>query len=215
MGVADAKHWFESRWGAVEVTHHGEERGSQGEQRAREGQGADPREEGLGTAGGNAVPVLAEQRPDQGDVAGARSDEGIADEQPPAHVTLSVRETMRPTVGAEDAGLGQGARVPAIGLHLARARGVHGAKFGSATTTSCPNASRHRATDSLPVEASITIRACGRPPSTAAKRSGSVRIQLAESYLTATVFRQILGRIERLAWHPTRSRAPRSEGDDE
>ena len=77
---------------AVEVTHHREERGDQGEQRARESQGADPREEGLGTAGGNAVPVLAEQRPDQGDVAGARSDEGIADEQPPAHVTLPVRE---------------------------------------------------------------------------------------------------------------------------
>jgi hypothetical protein len=33
---------------------------------------------------------------------------------------------MRPAVGAEHAGLGQGARVPAIGLHLARARRVHG-----------------------------------------------------------------------------------------
>jgi Transposase DDE domain group 1 len=28
-------------------------------------------------------------------------------------------------------------------------------------------------------------------------------LQLAESYLTSTLFRQILGRIERLAWHPT------------
>jgi hypothetical protein len=28
-------------------------------------------------------------------------------------------------------------------------------------------------------------------------------LQLAESYLTSTPFRQILGRIERLAWHPT------------
>ena len=28
-------------------------------------------------------------------------------------------------------------------------------------------------------------------------------LQLAESYLTPTLFRQILGRIERLAWHPT------------
>ena len=27
--------------------------------------------------------------------------------------------------------------------------------------------------------------------------------QLAGSYLTATLFRQILGHIERLAWHPT------------
>ena len=32
-------------------------------------------------------------------------------------------------------------------------------------------------------------------------------LQLAESYLTRSLFRQILGRIERLAWHPTRSRA--------
>ncbi len=28
-------------------------------------------------------------------------------------------------------------------------------------------------------------------------------LQLAESYLTGGLFRQILGRIERLAWHPT------------
>jgi hypothetical protein len=28
-------------------------------------------------------------------------------------------------------------------------------------------------------------------------------LQLAESYLTSTRFRQILGPIERLAWHPT------------
>ena len=55
-----------------------------------------------------------------------------------------------------------------------------GAKFGSATMTSWPRASRHRATHSthsLSVEASITIRARGRDPSTAPKRSGSVRIR--------------------------------------
>jgi hypothetical protein len=28
-------------------------------------------------------------------------------------------------------------------------------------------------------------------------------LRLAESYLTPCLFRQILGRIERLAWHPT------------
>jgi len=28
-------------------------------------------------------------------------------------------------------------------------------------------------------------------------------LQLAESHLTPMLFRQILGRIERLAWHPT------------
>ena len=29
------------------------------------------------------------------------------------------------------------------------------------------------------------------------------KLQLAESHLTGRLFRQILGRIERLAWHPT------------
>jgi len=28
-------------------------------------------------------------------------------------------------------------------------------------------------------------------------------LQLAESYLTRSLFRQILGRVERLVWHPT------------
>jgi hypothetical protein len=41
-----------------------------------------------------------------------------------------------------------------------------GAKFGSATITSCPSASRHRATHSLSVEASSTIRARARSPKT-------------------------------------------------
>jgi hypothetical protein len=41
-----------------------------------------------------------------------------------------------------------------------------GAKFGSATTTSWPNPSKHRATHSLSVDASSRIRARGRPPST-------------------------------------------------
>src|SRR5262245_25333569 len=49
-----------------------------------------------------------------------------------------------------------------------------GAKFGSATMTSWPRASRPRATHSLSVEASITMRARGRVASTAAKCSGSV-----------------------------------------
>jgi hypothetical protein len=75
---------------AVEVAHDGKDRGDQREQRAREGQGADARGEGLGPAGRDAVPLLAEQRPDYGDVAGARPDEGIADEQPPAHMALNV-----------------------------------------------------------------------------------------------------------------------------
>ena len=36
-------------------------------------------------------------------------------------------------------------------------------------------------------------------------------LQLAESRLTKTLFGQILGRIERLAWHPTCSRAAHTE----
>ena len=33
-------------------------------------------------------------------------------------------------------------------------------------------------------------------------------LQLTERYLTGRLFRQILGRIERLGWHPTRSSRP-------
>ena len=52
-----------------------------------------------------------------------------------------------------------------------------GTKLGSATMTSWPSCSRQRATHSLSVDASIRIRARGRGPRTAAKRSGSVRMR--------------------------------------
>jgi hypothetical protein len=35
------------------------------------------------------------------------------------------------------------------------------------------------------------------------RHARSFVLQLADSYLTLSLFRQILGRIERLAWHPT------------
>ncbi len=35
------------------------------------------------------------------------------------------------------------------------------------------------------------------------RHARSFRLQLAESHLTATLFLQIIRRIERLAWHPT------------
>jgi hypothetical protein len=35
------------------------------------------------------------------------------------------------------------------------------------------------------------------------RHARSFVLQLAESYLTGSLFRQILGRIDRLAWHPT------------
>ena len=63
-------------------------------------------------------------------------------------------------------------------LDLARPRRIHGREVRvSATMTSWPSASRQRATHSLSVEASITIRARGRVPSTASKRAGSVRMR--------------------------------------
>ncbi len=37
---------------------------------------------------------------------------------------------MSPAVGAEEAGFGAGPSVPAIGLHLAGAGGVHGGEVG-------------------------------------------------------------------------------------
>jgi transposase InsO family protein len=52
-----------------------------------------------------------------------------------------------------------------------------GPKWGSAPTTSWPRPSRQRATPSLSVEASSRIRPRGRGPSTAAKRSRSVRMR--------------------------------------
>ena len=99
---------------AVEVAQDGEERSDQREQGAREGQAADPRGEGLGTAGGDAVPLLAEERPDERDVPGAGAHEGVADEQAAVHMTLNVGEAMRPAVGAEQTGVGQGARVSSV-----------------------------------------------------------------------------------------------------
>ena len=69
-----------------------------------------------------------------------------------------------------------------------------GAKFGSATMTSWPRASRQRATHSLSVEASMRIRARGREPRTAAKRSASVRV----GRKLKRAFRKLKGRLRRL-----------------
>ena len=81
-------------------------------------------------------------------------------------------------VGPEQARLGQGARIPSVGLATLRVRVAYmGVQFGSATTTSWPRASRQRATHSLLVDASITIGSRDWVPSTAAKRSGSVRMR--------------------------------------
>ena len=90
---------------------------------------------------------------------------------------LRVGEPMRGAVRAEQTGLCS-ARASRRSVLTFRVRVAYiGAKFGSATTTSWPKASRHRATHSLSVEASTRIRARGRPPSTSANRWGSVRMR--------------------------------------
>ena len=90
------------------------------------GAGPDAVDETLRTAGGHAVAVLAEQGPDDRDVARARADEGVADHQAAAHVALGIGEAMGGAVGAEQARLGQGAGIAPVGLHLARAGRIHG-----------------------------------------------------------------------------------------
>jgi len=80
----------------------------------------------LRTAGGDAIAVLAEQGPDDRDVARAGPDEGVADHQAAAHMPLGIGEAMGGAVGPEQARLGQGARVPPVGLDLARPRRIHG-----------------------------------------------------------------------------------------
>ena len=60
------------------------------------------------------VALLTEQGPDDGDVTRARPDEGVADQQPAPHVTLGIGEAMGRAVGAEQAGLGQGAGIAPV-----------------------------------------------------------------------------------------------------
>jgi hypothetical protein len=64
----------------------------------------------LRTAGGDAIAVLAEQGPDDRDVARAGPDEGVADHQAAAHMPLGIGEPMG----------------GAVGLDLARPRRIHG-----------------------------------------------------------------------------------------
>ncbi len=65
-----------------------------------------------------------------GDIPGAGADEGVADQQAGAHMPLGIGQPMGRAVGAEPAGLRQGAGVPAVGLHLPRASRVHGREVG-------------------------------------------------------------------------------------
>ena len=131
----------------------------------------------LCTPGRHPPAVPAQQAPGQGDVSGARSDQGVAHRQASSHLPLRVGQPMRRAIRAEQTGLLQGPGVSSISLDLPGRVAYIGAKFGSATTTSWPKASRHRATHSLSVEASTRIRARGRPSNTSANRWGSVRMR--------------------------------------
>ena len=86
---------------AVEGQHDGEERGDQRADLAWQGRRVDPVDEGLGAAGGDAIAVLAEQGPDEGDVAGAGADEGLADAEAAADLALGVGDAMGGAEGAE------------------------------------------------------------------------------------------------------------------
>ena len=70
--------------------------------------------------------MLAGEGADDGDTAGARVDEGVADPEAAPHVALGIGEAMGGAVGAEQARLGQGAGIAPVGLDLAGAGRIHG-----------------------------------------------------------------------------------------
>lgn len=115
---------------AVDLAHHGEQGRDLREQASGQGQGADAPQEGLGTSGRDAVAVLAEQGPDERDVAGAGADQGVTDQQAAADVALGVREPVSGAVSAEQAGFSEGPSVPAVGFYLPRPCGVHRGEVG-------------------------------------------------------------------------------------
>jgi ABC-type branched-subunit amino acid transport system permease subunit len=49
----------------------------------------------------------------------------------------------------------------------------------------------------------VASSACSRPVARFIRHARYFVLQLTESHLTSTLFRQILGRIARLGWHPT------------
>jgi hypothetical protein len=78
----------------VEVAHDGEQRRRQRHQAARQGQRPDALDEALRTAGRHAVALLAEQGPDDRDVARARVDQSVPDPEAASHVPLGIGEPM-------------------------------------------------------------------------------------------------------------------------
>ena len=66
----------------VEGAHEGKQRRDHREQAAGQGQAPDAMDKALRTAGRDAVAVLPEQGPDERDIARARPDHGVPDQQP-------------------------------------------------------------------------------------------------------------------------------------
>jgi hypothetical protein len=97
------------------------------------------------TACAPAEVLTKDKGPDERDIARARPDKGVPDQQAAPHVPLGVGEPMGRAVGTEQARLRQG---PASrrSVFTLRVRVAYiGAKFGSATMTWWPSASRQRA----------------------------------------------------------------------
>src|SRR5712691_6213303 len=76
----------------VEGTHDSEQGRDQREQAARQGHRPDALGETLRTAGRHTVALLAEQGPDDRDVARARVDQGVAHPEAAPHVALGIGE---------------------------------------------------------------------------------------------------------------------------
>jgi len=93
------------------------------------------------------------------------------------HMALGIREAMRRAVGAEPAGLGQGAGIAAVGLDLTGAGGLHGSEVRVGDDDLVAEVLEAAGDPFALVEASIRTHARGRGPSTAPKRSGSVRMR--------------------------------------
>jgi hypothetical protein len=137
----------------------------------------DPTDKMLRTAGGDVVAVLAEQGPDDRDVACARSDEGVADHQAAAHMPLGIGEPIGGAVGSEQARLGQVTRIPPVGLHLARARSIHGGEI-RVRDDDVVAERLQAAGDPFALGRGLEHKpGAGPRPSTVSKRSGSVRMR--------------------------------------
>ena len=111
-------------------------------QAARQRQVLDAMDKVLRRAGRDAVAVLAEQGPDEGDIARARPGNGVSDQQAAPHVPLGVGEPMGGAV-APSRHASAIARASRRSVLTLRERVAYmGAKFGSATMTSWTRASR-------------------------------------------------------------------------